>query len=1316
MTQNRNTTVKTGLTILFAALWLIAKSQGNLFTHNFLPADYPGQTQNWAVRVDSNNVVWVGNQDGLMSFNGATWQLIQTPQKSTIRSIEFDKNGKLYAGGIADFGFIANATHHQKYISLRNKIPEGLNFNDVWSIVSNDEQVLFLTDNYIFHLIDDSIQINPKTLNNFYLAYETNGQLFVQQMGGGLYLADKNHLIHVKNSQFFAQKKIHAIIAMEDYHLICTKNHGLFKVQFDTLYKSILKKEPFKTQIDQKLKAHSLYQAKRVTNNQLAFTTTNNGLYITDINGNIEHHLNTDNQLITDAIYDVTKTRDGTLWLAQDMGLCIIETGIPITHYDHHTGIKGAVSEIATLNNSLYVTTGFGLYVKNGAAPFEEQKFDKIQNLDQQAWSITKLKTGNDSHLYTTSSEGIFKIDKNQAIKVFDYTDTYVLCPFDQRPEFIFAGTRNGILLLKKTNKRWKLIHEFSNINQQVRDIATDKDGNTWFAINYKGFIKFSMDEINNLIDQQIAPALHIKDTAHGLTGLRDIQFKQTDNELIFSSLTCSFTYEPATDCFTPTTDSILPLNNNNKPSLYIENRILNFSYGKTKITDSTTLKRIPYSITKALITDSLNIWIGTENGVYEYKTKERNIITNQLRLIIEKIKIGQHPWIKIYDQQHPIDTTILYSSNSISVSVAVPYYYHLSQNRISFYLEGFDTAYEPFHQQFQKSYTNLPPGNYKLYAKTQNTFGETTERNLLNIAITSPFYRTPLAYATYILIWLAAMVIAIRYRTHKLRKSHEKLETIIKERTQQLLDKNEEVMQVAEILKNNNKKLKELSIVAEKAGNAVAIFDKNGKLDYCNQSFETLYGYSCEEFIKERGDTLFINSEYPHIRKAYKDCIDTKKSIQYEYFTISKNHTGLWIHTTLTPVFDGDHYPECFIAIDANITQLKNAEEEVRFQKEELERKSKELAEKNQELLKLSIIARETDNAVLLTDNKGQTLWLNEGFTRLYGYTMENLKSDGKNVFNLSSNQKIVDYISLWPKNQSSITYESRNLTSNGVKIWAQTTLTPIKNEAGEITQIIAIDSDITALKLAEEQIEKQRDQLKILNTTKDKLFSIIGHDLRSPFGNFVNMSNIIMQNITTSDTTTLIGYVAKLHRSAQNSYNLLENLLEWARHQQGRIKVYPDYIDITAVVEEMTDLLLPLAEGKKIQVNLTYDEPIYAYFDEQMIKTVVRNILFNALKYTPSGGNIHIYFEQSNDSICVFVKDSGIGISNEAQANLFKADTHFSTLGTDKERGTGLGLMLSKDFIEMNNGKISVKSIPGKGSTFKICLAKHANVESNK
>lgn len=1302
------------LIILFLTLLapVVSFGQGQLFVRNFLPTDYPGKNQNWSVKVDNNNIVWFANQDGILSFNGNQWQIIHTNQQNTIRSISFNHKGELYAGAIGDIGRLEkDSIGKHVYVSLKNKLPQEIEFTDVWSTHCLMDTTVFITDNYLIAYTPDTVHIISTDYDYFYLSYSVDNKIIVQQIGGGLFKYVNGTLKPIKGSDNFTRLRLHNLFYFGSKLFAATKYNGLYQLRFDDDFNELKSIKPFRLKSDLNIYNQVIYQAKPICDNLLGLATTQGGLFIVDSLGNLVYHFNIENQLLTDAVYDFACTKNGALWLAQDLGLSLIEMGIPIAHYNYKTGIKGSVTQIFPFDKRIFVTTGFGLYWFDRNVPFYKRAFHRVENLNTQAWGMITLDHETTPQVYVYTADGIYLIENNKAIPVFEETGIYTLFPYSKNPDFLFAGTRNGLILIKKNQKRWEKVYDFTSISQQVRDIGEDDKGNVWIAVNYRGYIPISPQQMDELIGQNIAPVLTVKDTSNGLPSLRYIMFQTIQNKLFFYAHPDLMIYNAFKDRFEKMEivylDSIQQDTSDQKEKITrIDGRKILLSADSDTLIDSITLKRLPFTVTNYEWIDSNEVWMGTENGLYHYRFDQVINKFVSFDIVVSHVTIGKDQPVFVHDQSKPTELNLDYSNNSISVVVGVPFYYDIPNTRVSFFLKGFDDQFEPWHKQFKKSYTNLPAGEYHLFVKAQNTFGKETTREVLILRIEPPIYQTPFAYLLYILLWLLLMFWVIRTRTKALSKSRDKLEAIVQERTHQLLERNEEVMQVAEILKNNNKKLEELSIVAEKAGNAVAIFNSKGDLEYCNVAFEKLYGYTCTEFREEKGGDLLKSSEYPHIRKAYEECLQTKQTVQYEYFTLSRNHEGLWIHTTLTPVFGEDNALEQFIAIDTNITQLKNAEEEVRFQKEELERKSKELAEKNQELRRLSIIARETDNAVILTDREGKLLWVNEGYTRLYGYTLEELRTKGGNVFNLSSNDSIKNYLLKWPEHRSSITYESRNITKSGQQIWAQTTLTPIRNEKGAITQIIAIDSDITALKKAEAQIEKQRDQLKTLNATKDKFFSIIGHDLRSPFGNFVNMTNIIIQNIATVDKETLLEYVSKLHRSAQNSYNLLENLLDWARHQQGRIKFYPDFEDVTSVVEEMAELLLPLAERKKVKLEVIYEEPVYAYFDEHMIKTVVRNLMFNALKFTPSGGTISLYFRKENDVVKIFVKDTGIGISKEAQKKIFRMDTHFSTLGTDKERGTGLGLMLSKDFVEMNNGSIEVESVQGEGSTFIVTL----------
>lgn len=233
-------------------------------------------------------------------------------------------------------------------------------------------------------------------------------------------------------------------------------------------------------------------------------------------------------------------------------------------------------------------------------------------------------------------------------------------------------------------------------------------------------------------------------------------------------------------------------------------------------------------------------------------------------------------------------------------------------------------------------------------------------------------------------------------------------------------------------------------------------------------------------------------------------------------------------------------------------------------------------------------------------------------------------------------------------------------------------------------------------------DEISKQNEKLQNLNATKDKLFSIIGHDLRNPFNNIIGMSEVLVNYSENFDKEKIIESVNSILRSANNAFKLLSNLLEWAMSQTGKIDYKPKDIPIKELVLNSIEILSGNSQSKEINVEFTSKENIYVFADKNMINTVLGNLITNAVKYTPRGGNITITTVKNDDFAEISVSDNGIGISPDKFESLFKISETKSTLGTEKEKGTGLGLMLCKDFIERNNGQIGAKSNPENGATF--------------
>lgn len=241
-----------------------------------------------------------------------------------------------------------------------------------------------------------------------------------------------------------------------------------------------------------------------------------------------------------------------------------------------------------------------------------------------------------------------------------------------------------------------------------------------------------------------------------------------------------------------------------------------------------------------------------------------------------------------------------------------------------------------------------------------------------------------------------------------------------------------------------------------------------------------------------------------------------------------------------------------------------------------------------------------------------------------------------------------------------------------------------------------------------ANEQLNNQKAELEAVNATKDKFFSIIAHDLNNPFSSLLGYSNLLMKELDNFSKEQTREFAHNINIAASKLSRLTGNLLFWAGSQTGRIEFNPEKTDVYSLVNNNMDVQLPSAKEKQIILTSHVKKHTFAWCDENMISTVIRNLLSNAIKYTQTGGEIRIEAAQTDSLIELSVVDNGTGINKENADKLFRIDVKFSNIGTSGETGTGLGLMICKDFVEKNNGTIWVESEPHVGSRFTFTLPK--------
>lgn len=246
----------------------------------------------------------------------------------------------------------------------------------------------------------------------------------------------------------------------------------------------------------------------------------------------------------------------------------------------------------------------------------------------------------------------------------------------------------------------------------------------------------------------------------------------------------------------------------------------------------------------------------------------------------------------------------------------------------------------------------------------------------------------------------------------------------------------------------------------------------------------------------------------------------------------------------------------------------------------------------------------------------------------------------------------------------------------------------------------------DISIRKKAEEALVNNEARLKNLNATKDKFFSIIAHDLKSPFNSILGFSQLLGESVRTKEYENVEQYASIIEKSTQRTLELLTNLLEWSRSQTGRMEFTPEYFEIGSLLNEVLELLEQSALQKSITITKDHFSEATVFADRDLLSTVLRNLLSNAIKFTHPGGKVELSTKTREGMLQVCIRDNGVGITKEDLKKLFRIEEGFSRKGTQNEQGTGLGLLLCKEFVEKQGGTIWVESELDHGSMFCFTL----------
>jgi len=472
-------------------------------------------------------------------------------------------------------------------------------------------------------------------------------------------------------------------------------------------------------------------------------------------------------------------------------------------------------------------------------------------------------------------------------------------------------------------------------------------------------------------------------------------------------------------------------------------------------------------------------------------------------------------------------------------------------------------------------------------------------------------------------------------------------------------------------------------------------IFEANvkGGITFVNQFGLNLLGYTREDF--QSGLNVFDlipESDYNSVEESFRNSLAGSGPVPREFGVIRKD--GIIIPLLLHAVaYTEKNEVRGIRGTGMDISEIREA---------------KELLSIERNLLRALI--DNIPDRIYAKDKSSRFIICNEALVKRMGKDTAD-EVIGKSDLELLERERAMGYLAdeqnIIRTGIPVINKEETVVFRSGQLRWSLSTKVPLRNSHGEIVGIVGIGRDITERKIAETELENKNLLLQKIIAERDKLFSIIAHDLKSPFNYFLGFTELISDQIDSMSPEKIKELTSTMKKSAVNLYSLLENLLEWAKMQRGQMEFKPEKFALGEKVKTCVDLIAGPAAKKNISVSYDIPGDLSIVADSHMFDAIIRNLVSNAIKFTRHGGKIFISGSAGeNGKVEIMVSDTGIGMDSEMLSNLFVANDLTRRKGTDAEPSTGLGLLLCKEFVEKHGGSITVKSDEGKGSTFIISL----------
>ena len=764
---------------------------------NYSRQSYSGGLQNWDIKQDQNGIIYVANNEGLLSFDGRNWNLYSLPNKTIVRSVEIGPDNKIYVGGQDELGyFVTGNLGRLQYFSLTNLIAaKDKSFGDVWDIVTFKNEVVFRSTNKIFKLSNNTIASFNPTSEWGYLGV-CNDQMFAHDFKSGLKLFENGVWKPVQQvSSIPGNDPVTGILSVnKDSILITTLKSGLFIYSNNAITKLASVNNAL-------FESERIYAATKVNTNLIALATNNSGIFITDLKGNIIQSYSAKEGLQNNNVLSIFLDRQSNLWLGLDNGIDLIAYNNAIKQINPASQ-DGSGYTALIYNKKLFVGTSNGLY-SVALQPMKDLSFNKgnftlVNNTKGQTWTLAEI----NEQLLLGNHEGAFVIKDNAAVQVSSTRGFWSFLPLSNTfpTSQVVAGNYNGLSFFEYTGNKFMQSANVPGFNESSRYIAIDNEDNIWVSQPYHGVFRISKKKNGSFVTQVYAEK-------KGLPSILNNHVYKIKNELLAATEKGIYSYNSLKDSFEPAPFYTKLLGNQSIRYLK-EDKAGNtwFIHEKTLgVIDMSgkepNIYYLPELNNKMLSgfefiypVDENNIFLGGEKGFYHInyeKYKKTNTkLQVQLRVVTITYKTdslifgGYFSGVNDKQIQQAADIPqINHKWSSIHLEFSSSLFGNLSNLEYSYKLNGFDKNWSDWSKKSEKDYTNLSAGKYIFQVKARNNLGNESEIALYAFTLLPPWYKTLWAKIFYVLLFAAGI-----YFLYRLQESKFKLQQVKYEEEQKRL------------------------------------------------------------------------------------------------------------------------------------------------------------------------------------------------------------------------------------------------------------------------------------------------------------------------------------------------------------------------------------------------------------------------------------------------------------------------------------------------------------------------------------------------